>query len=153
MLLQRSEPSAVSPQQPLHPHSAVQDRPRTKTKRKNMLQLTGLAESQAALNHIWPYSNSLSGPGRGAAGDVALTAHARVGWLPSFSNSSSKVGRMRPPFHLQARASPESTGTMACLQCLTNTNYSTNHSSGKGCLLQEEDTVDPIPSTHESRRL
>lgn len=115
MLLQRSEPSAVS----LYPHPAVQARPRTKTKHKNVFQLTGLAESQAALNQIWPYSNSLPGPGRGAAGDVALTAHAHVGWLPSFSNSSSEVGRMRPPFHLQARASPESTGKMAHLQCLT----------------------------------
>lgn len=40
-------------------------------------------------------------------------------------------------------------GTLA----VPNTNYSTYHSSGKGCLLQEEATVDPMPSTHQSRRL
>lgn len=149
MLLQRSEPSAVS----LYPHPAVQARPRTKTKQKNMLQFTGLAESQAALNQIWPYSSSLSGPGRGAVGDVALTAHAHMGWLPSFSNSSSEVGRMRPPsFPPPSTSQPwinRENGTLA----VPNTNYSTYHSSGKGCLLQEEATVDPMPSTHQSRRL
>lgn len=58
--------SGLNSQLHLHHFTAVQARPRTKTKCKDMLQLTRLPQRQTRLTQIQPHSNCPSGSGCGA---------------------------------------------------------------------------------------